>query len=196
MRERDAHGALFSIVPWPDVRSLRCLDLGAAAWTFADELRRRGAGEVVVRHDAAPGDLDPDVLGEFDLVAAGGLLTGRADAAALLDGVARVCAGVLVSVEPIDALTSVTHRGRVVVGTGGVMNGGAHRALLQRVSTRVEATSRPFVVPGQRTSGIVDRALGALLSRDVRAGALHRAFVVRVRLPGGEPLRPPADQRP
>jgi hypothetical protein len=185
---------LVSGIGWPDVRSMRCLDLGRPSWGFAAELRRQGAAEVVERHGAGPGDLDPDVLGEFDLVAAGDVLTGLGldEAGALLDAVAAVGAGVLVSVEPIDPVASVVHRGRARTSAAGTMNGWAHRTLLRRVARREEHVSAPFVVPGEPPASLVARAVGAALARDPRPGVLHRALVVRLRLPGGDPLRPPA----
>jgi tRNA (mo5U34)-methyltransferase len=45
-------------MPWPDVRGLRCLDVGTADGFLAFELERRGAAEVVALDLAEPEDWD------------------------------------------------------------------------------------------------------------------------------------------
>lgn len=178
-----------AVVPWPDVRTLRCLQLGLGepVIDLTPALLRRGAAAVESVDVRDPLVLDAARLGEWHVAVAVDVLTRHPDPQAVLDGVAAVCAGVLVSIEPIDPVTSVVRRGRATVRElphgGRVVNGWAHRELVGRVGARIEAVSRPFLLGegGARWSA-------RLLARSGGSGSLHRALVARVRLPGGEPL--------
>src|SRR5688572_32085383 len=59
-----------SLLPWPDVRGKRCLDIGTWDGFYAFELERRGAAEVVAVDipDLASLDYPPEVdaLPDFD----------------------------------------------------------------------------------------------------------------------------------
>ena len=149
-------------LPFPDVRGLRCLDVGTWDGCYAFELERRGAAEVVAvdlpdmrdidwppevraRPETNPTlapstqprragfdlvqhltgstvqwkglsiyDLDPDVLGVFDLVIVGSLLVHLRDPVRALDAVRSVIApgGKFLAIDYIHPPVNVLGRGR------------------------------------------------------------------------------------
>jgi tRNA (mo5U34)-methyltransferase len=52
------HRSIVDALPWPDLRGLRCLDIGSRDGFFAFEMERRGASEVVSLDIADPSDVD------------------------------------------------------------------------------------------------------------------------------------------
>jgi SAM-dependent methyltransferase len=116
-------------MPWPaSLHGLRCLDVGTMDGFWAFELERRGAGEVLAidlvdpRNPEPPErfrvaaellgsraeyreldvfDLDPAVLGEFDLIVMGYVLQMVRDPLRALEAVRSVCRGHLVLLDTV-----------------------------------------------------------------------------------------------
>ncbi|MBA2372237.1 MAG: hypothetical protein H0V71_11415 [Chloroflexi bacterium] len=69
------HRPIVNALPWPDLRGLRCLDVGSRDGFFAFEMERRGAAEVVSLDIDDPSDVDfpgfrppeDDIKHELDL---------------------------------------------------------------------------------------------------------------------------------
>ncbi|HEY8740795.1 MAG TPA: methyltransferase domain-containing protein [Candidatus Dormibacteraeota bacterium] len=147
------------IVPFPDVRGKRCLDIGTWDGFYAYEMERRGAAEVVAIDVAdlsqldyppefrrapgqAPGDaesqprragfellheilnssvtwrdiniydLDPAVIGQFDVVVIGSLLVHLRDPVRALDAVRRVTRGQMLSMDYVHPRLNLLSRRR------------------------------------------------------------------------------------
>jgi hypothetical protein len=123
------------LLPWPNVRGKRCLDIRAANGFFALELERRGAAEVVaLESDPADGEglrlvadmlgsnvelrslgleeLDPADLGLVDVVVASDVVARSRDPVGALGAVRDVCRGLFLSAESIDSWLSILGRGR------------------------------------------------------------------------------------
>jgi tRNA (mo5U34)-methyltransferase len=83
------------------------------------ELARRALGSSVERIELSVYDLDPEVLGEFDVVYVGSLLLHLRDPVRALRRVRSVCAGTFVLCDAIDPLTSLL-RHRPVASLDGV----------------------------------------------------------------------------
>lgn len=173
---------MFDAVPWPELRATRSLVAGAHDHAVARLLRAAGAATVVT---CEPDDLHDLAEREpgFDVVVLVDVLVDVDDPSGLLVEAAAVCTGVLVSIEPLDPVQSIVRRGRAFTRPDPTgrrrrrINGSAHRGLLASATARLEAVSRPFLLPG--TVPRLERALGALLARDFRPGELHRALVAR-----------------
>jgi tRNA (mo5U34)-methyltransferase len=126
---REAAGRM----PWPaSLAGLRCLDVGTMDGFWAFELERRGAGEVVASDVAEAGaarerfrlaaellgsgaeyreldvyHLEPERIGEFDLVFMGYVLQMLRDPLRGLEAVRRVCRGWLILLETVSAPLSL-----------------------------------------------------------------------------------------
>ncbi len=168
-------------LPWPNVRGKRCLALASAA-EVAEELRRRGAAEVVsveaVRELAGTGE-------PFDVVVSTALLGHVDDPIAALEAVGGVTRGMLLSVEPIDLWRSVLGRGtpwvQPLTDAGArTFNGSGHKQLLVDAGFAIERVSRPFPA-GAAPAGA--GPLHAMATRAITgsrvAGQLHRALLAR-----------------
>jgi tRNA (mo5U34)-methyltransferase len=119
-------------VPWPAaVRGGRCLDLGTMDGRWAFELERRGASEVVAsdlpgsigraRFELAASvlgsrvsyaeldvlDLDPEEIGQFDVIFVGYVLQLVRDPLGALDRIRSVCRGHVIIVETVSAPLSI-----------------------------------------------------------------------------------------
>jgi tRNA (mo5U34)-methyltransferase len=70
------------------------------------EIAREALGSAVDRRECSVYDLDPDVIGHFDLVYVGSLLLHLRDPVRALERVRSVCSGRLILVDSIDLLTS------------------------------------------------------------------------------------------
>jgi tRNA (mo5U34)-methyltransferase len=78
------------------------------------ELARSALGSRVERLDRSVYELDPDELGQFDLVYVGSLLVHLRDPVAALERVRAVCRGTLIVVDGVDPLLSLMLRRRPV----------------------------------------------------------------------------------
>ena len=74
----------------------------------------------VVRMERSIYELDPDEIGEFDLVYVGSLLLHLRDPVRALEQVRRVCRGVLLVVDAIDPVLSALHPFKPLAGLDGV----------------------------------------------------------------------------
>lgn len=98
-------------------------------------------------------DLDPDVVGTFDVVIVGSMLLHLRDPVRALEAVRSVCTGSLLSSEQIEPDLTVLARHRPVFRLDGsgpncqwfVANAAGHERLLWSAGFAVEARSRPFV---------------------------------------------------
>lgn len=233
------------LVPFPDVRGKRCLDVGTFDGFYAFEMERRGAAEVVaidvadheqwdwpadaragtrgaVRDPSVSGppkgagfhllaeltgskatwrplniyDLDPDVVGTFDVVVVGSLLLHLQNPVKAMEAVRSVTGGVLFSSDQVELWLSVVGRGRPLArlrGTGRTCqwwnyNSAGHRQILYSAGFEVVDRS-PFFVnrynEHPRAPLTVSTAPSILakaaLTRDRHQGVLHRAALARPR---------------
>jgi|GEM_PF-5147820 len=170
------------LLPWPNVRGKRCLDVAAPGYSLARVLEDRGA--VAVREvDPDPGALGA-MDGPYDVVTAGGVLSGAHDPTALARALHQVTRGVLLSCEPIELWTSVLARGKPLFSLDGAaglhFNGAGHRQLFELAGFATERVSKPFTLAGDATAtpGAARFAI-RLLTGSREAGVLHRALLVR-----------------
>lgn len=112
------------VIPWPDLRGKRCLDVGTADGFWAFEMERRGAAEVLATDVPSPFQArararfehardrlssgvryeERDVFqleGEFDVLFAGYVLQMVRDPVGALDSMRRVCRGHLLLLETV-----------------------------------------------------------------------------------------------
>ena len=228
------------VMPWPDVRGKRCLDVGTYDGFLAFELERRGAAEVVAtdisahedwdwppvlrargpdvlaelagpdksegfrvakellgssveRLELSVYDLDPQALGEFDVVVCGSLMLHLRDPMRALAAIRSVCRGSFLSAEEIDLRLSLLHPQRPVLRLDGlsnycqwyVPNRAGHVRMLQAAGFTVERSSGSYAIPfgsahPERTRSAKARAVR--LSRRLLAGGEgvpHHAALVR-----------------
>jgi tRNA (mo5U34)-methyltransferase len=234
------------LIPFPDVRGKRCLDIGTWDGFYAYEMEKRGAAEVVAidvadlsgidyppevradktfdpshkgKQERSAGfrllheildskvewrdmnvyDLDPALVGQFDVVVLGSLLVHLRDPVRALDAVRSVTRGEFVCIDYILPTAQLLSRGKPVF----ILQGGgrdfqwweASEPGLQRLlyvgGFDIEQKSPFFLLkPGPRTLPIPaprlkDRARQAVFwaySRDVtHGGHLHRAYRCRPR---------------
>ncbi len=141
-------------------------------------------------------DLDPDVVGTFDVVVVGSLLLHLRDPVRALEAVRSVCDGWLLSSEHVDlALTLLTRRPVFRLDGSGtdaqwwIGNPAGHERLLLAAGFQTAARSRLFTVrynrnprpPSTVKNRLRQRIMG-ILTGDHTPGALHRAVVARPRL--------------
>jgi tRNA (mo5U34)-methyltransferase len=84
------------------------------------ELAKRELGSSVERLDRSVYDLDPDDVGQFDIVYLGSLLIHLRDPVGALERVRSVCRGSLIVVDGIDLLLSALFRRRPVAALEGL----------------------------------------------------------------------------
>ena len=84
------------------------------------EIAREALGSKVERRDMSIYELDPDVLGRFDLVYVGSLLLHLRDPVGALERVRSVCSGHLLSLDAIDPWLSRLVRRRPIASLDGV----------------------------------------------------------------------------
>jgi len=194
---------IVDLMPWPDVRGKRCLDVGTWDGFLAFELERRGAAEVVaidigshehwdwppvlLARGAPQGmqelagreqgagfrlakealgssvehrtmsvyDLDPETVGEFDVVTCGSLMLHLRDPLRALARIRSVCRGVFLSAEEIDLTLSALRPRRPALRLDGVSelfqwfipNAVAHRRMVQASGFQLERCSKPYAIP-------------------------------------------------
>jgi tRNA (mo5U34)-methyltransferase len=236
-----------SVIPFPDLRGKRCLDIGTCDGLFAFHMEREGAAEVIaidlpdfshldyppeirdhptydrsqsdlrarrggfrMLHEALGSkvvwrgssvyDLNPEELGQFDVVVMGSLLLHLRDPVRALDAIRKVVRGYLVVAEHVHTPLTVWSRRRPLFELRGegsdfqwwVGNDRGVQQLLHVGGYAVEAWSRYFVLrfgqdwiaeyfprSGWREGlkDVVNRAL----TGDRHRGHLHRAYRCRPR---------------
>jgi tRNA (mo5U34)-methyltransferase len=233
------------LVPFPDVRGKRCLDVGTFDGFYAFEMERRGAAEVVavdvpdhedwdwpidaragtegaLRDPSVSGppkghgfrvladllgssvdwrplniyDLDPEVIGTFDVVIVGSLLLHLQNPVKAMEAVRSVTDGVVLSSDQVELWLSIVGRGKPLAklrGTGRTCqwwnyNSAAHRQILWSAGFE-EIDRSPFFVnryDAHPQEPLTVRSAPTLaakraLTRDARQGVLHRAVLARPR---------------
>jgi tRNA (mo5U34)-methyltransferase len=141
-------------------------------------------------------DLDPAVVGRFDVVVCGSLLLHLRDPVRALESVRSVCDGWLLSSEQIELSTTLLTRRRPLFRLDGsgkncqwwLANAAGHERLLWSGGFAVEARSRPFIArfnahppPARSLRGTLRQAQTYVLTGDRSAGVLHRALLARPR---------------
>lgn len=233
------------VVPFPDVRGKRCLDVGTFDGFYAFEMERRGAAEVVavdvpdhedwdwpidaragaigaLRDPSVAGppkgtgfrllaeltgskvdwrpiniyDLDPEVVGTFDVVVVGSLLLHLQNPVRAMEAVRSVTDGVVLSSDQVELWLSIVGRGKPLAklrGTGRTCqwwnyNSAAHRQILWSAGFEEVARSPFFVTrydqhPREPLTPRTAPAIAAkrALTKDRHQGVLHRAVLARPR---------------
>lgn len=157
------------------------------------EIAAAALGSSVNRRFVSVYELDPDVIGEFDVVVCGSLLLHLRDPFRALESIRRVCRGEFLSAEQIDVALSALHKGRSVFrlraldGQWLVPNVAGHRGMLEVAGFDIVKTIRPYAIP----SGVAHPASRPSLVQAARASAL-RAAVGGVGVPMSAVLCRPA----
>jgi tRNA (mo5U34)-methyltransferase len=127
---------------------------GVAATGAGFEIARRCLGSSVERRELSVYDLDPDTVGNFDVVTCGSLLLHLKDPVRALEAIRSVCGGVFLSAEQIDVGMSLRHRRRAAAALLAgercqwwVPNLAAYRALVAAAGFEIEQASSPYAIP-------------------------------------------------
>jgi tRNA (mo5U34)-methyltransferase len=161
-----------------------------AGFEIARELR----GSTVQRRTVSVYDLNPDSLGEFDVVVCGSLLLHLRDPLRALAAIRSVCRGWFLSTNHIDIPLSVLLPRRPLArldGTSGVTqwwipNAAGHRQMLSATGFRPERESRLYSIPYGPAHPRPPRTPRAILRRAARRritgndGVPHHAILARV----------------
>jgi tRNA (mo5U34)-methyltransferase len=107
---------------WPQAAPASVLEALAARKRGGEGflVAREALRSSVVRMERSIYELDPDEIGEFDLVYVGSLLLHLRDPVRALERVRRVCRGVLLVVDAIDPVLSALHPLKPLAGLDGV----------------------------------------------------------------------------
>src|SRR3954449_8808986 len=107
---------------WPQAAPASVLEALAARKRGGEGflVAREALRSSVVRMERSVYELDPDEIGEFDLVYVGSLLLHLRDPVRALERVRRVCRGVLLVVDAIDPVLSALHPLKPLAGLDGV----------------------------------------------------------------------------
>jgi GT2 family glycosyltransferase len=151
--------------PWPSVTGRRCLCLTEDE-RVPEELERRQASEVTILRpaEAAVEDLTAGKLGRFDLVVAHDL-AGAKEPGRWLGALAAVCDSHLMSIERIHLGLTLLGRGHPYVARDRrqeqrlVMNGAAHRRLLEAADLQIQLLARPWIVHESGGQRYAERAI-------------------------------------
>jgi tRNA (mo5U34)-methyltransferase len=156
------------------------------------QVARELLGSSVQRRVASVYDLDPDVLGEFDVVTCGSLLLHLRDPLRGLERIRSVCRGHYLSAEAIDLSLSILAPRRAVLRFDGMSDlfqwftpsAAAHRRMLRAAGFTLERWTRPYAIPfgvgHTPRSGL--RHVGLAMARRVLAGGVgvpHQAVLAR-----------------
>jgi tRNA (mo5U34)-methyltransferase len=142
-------------------------------------------------------DLNPELLGMFDVITIGTLLLHLRDPVGALEAVRSVCAGHLMSSEQIELWLSIAHRGRPIYRLNGsgqdcqwwLANARGHWQLLYSAGFEIEKQSKPYIVefnvhpkPQRTPFHLVRRAVLRVLAGTANPGIFHRALLARPRV--------------
>jgi tRNA (mo5U34)-methyltransferase len=142
-------------------------------------------------------DLEPDVIGTFDVVVLGSLLLHLRDPIRALEAVRSVCDGWLLSSEQIELGSTLFRRGRPRLrfdGSGdtlqwAVPNAAGYQRMVWSAGFDVEERTRPYMVrfnrhPRTPMSGreALRRIGTRALTGDPHPGVLHQAMLARPRV--------------
>jgi tRNA (mo5U34)-methyltransferase len=148
-------------------------------------------------HPLSMYDLNPDLLGMFDVITCGTLLLHLRDPVRALEAVRSVCRGHLLSSEQIELGLSVVHRGKPVFRLRGsgeecqwwLANASGHMRLLISAGFEIEGKSRPYVVeynvhpkPAPTPFYLARGAMLRVMTGARRPGVFHRALLARPNL--------------
>jgi tRNA (mo5U34)-methyltransferase len=117
------------------------------------EIAAEMLGSKVQRRFVNVYDLDPQEMGQFDVVVCGSLLLHLRDPFRALAGIRRMCNGVFVSIEVFDALSSVIGRKRPILylegdeGRWTIPNLAGQRKMLEVAGFDVLTVGKPFAEP-------------------------------------------------
>jgi tRNA (mo5U34)-methyltransferase len=100
-------------------------------------------------------DLEPGIMGTFDVVSCGSLMLHLRDPLRALEAIRTVCSGVFLSIEQIDLRMSVRHRRKpvhVLNGSGPlcqwfVPNTAGHKRMVFAAGFEILQATRPYVEP-------------------------------------------------
>ncbi len=161
------------------------------------EIAARVLGSKVERKPISIYDLDPDVVGHFDVVVCGGLLQHLRDPVRALEALRSVCTGWLLSAEHIDVWLTVLFRRKPVARLNGLApwadwwasNAASHVRMLDSAGFAVEREERPYIVEFNRHAKprLTPRTAPALIANRLLAGGgkpgvLTHAVLARPRL--------------
>jgi tRNA (mo5U34)-methyltransferase len=138
-------------------------------------------------------DLDPDVVGTFDVVTCGSLLLHLRDPVRALEAVRSVCRGHLLSVDAIDVWLTLLQPRRPAARFDGlgnrcqwwITNAAGHHRMLRSAGFEAVRTVRAVPVPNQNLArqrpwrSVLERGAQRLLARG--DGVLHHAVLARPR---------------
>ena len=142
-------------------------------------------------------DLDPAVIGTFDVVVCGSLLLHLRDPIRALEAVRSVTDGVFLSSEQVEVWWSIFGRKTPLFKLRGsgkdcqwwLANSAGLHQMVHAAGFAVEAVSEPYVVrynhhpkPSPTPAHLADRVAIWAQSRDWHAGILHRAVLGRPRV--------------
>jgi tRNA (mo5U34)-methyltransferase len=182
---------------WPEIlsphrlgRIIESYDHGPTGERF--EFARSALGSRVERVSCSIYDLDPDVLGRFDLVFCSSLLLHLRDPMAALAALRGMCSGHLMTNDPIDLVQTLWNPRRPVARFDGKQrlewwtpNATAQVRMLESAGFEVVQRNRPVVMPyrePERPSGLRRRAVqaGNRLLTGMRApGVLQQPILSR-----------------
>ena len=158
------------------------------------EVARGLLGSSATLHQVNVYDLDPEVIGQFDLVCCGSLLLHLRDPLRALAAIRSVCRGLLLCTDQVDLRLSLLTRRRALVrldGTGGqtqwwIPNPAGHRQMVRAAGFDVLRDTGPYAVPfgpgHPARTGARSRATG-VMRRLVAGGdgVPHHAVLASVR---------------
>jgi hypothetical protein len=151
------------------------------------ELAREALGSKVERRDLSVYDLDPEVVGTFDVVMLGSLLLHLRDPVGALDAIRRVCRGVLVCSEAVELFPSLLRPRTPTARLDGYdqpwwwqFNVAAFHRLLTSAGFAIARRSRPYFIPLGSEHRVPPwrHALGSIRTAAGREGLVVRTLGV------------------
>ena len=115
------------------------------------DVAKRAFGSSAVRRELSIYDLDPNEVGEFDLVYVGSLLLHLRDPVRALEAVRSVCDGVLIAVDAIDLAKTRLFPRQPVAVLDGVGRPWWWKPNLAALARMVEAAGFELTAPARRT---------------------------------------------